>query len=159
MLQPPTWTVVTCPRPSVRMAGHALSATVLLQGVSGVVGGYALLAEPSGRLIGLPLAWLEGTPFSDYFVPGIILFSVIGVCPLVVAWGLWRGRSWAWYGSLLVGMNLAIWIVVEIVMIGYQPDPPLQALYGSLSFVILSLSAAPSVRQRLLETEQGYRRV
>ena len=141
------------------MAFHALSATVLLQGISGIVGGYALLIDPSGGLIGLPLAWLQGTPFSDYFVPGIILLSVLGVCPLVVAWGLWRGRTWAWYGSLLVGASLAIWILVEIMMIGYQPAPPLQAFYGLLSLVILSLSAAPSVRQRLLEREQGYRRV
>ena len=141
------------------MALHALTTTVLLQGISGVAGGYALLADPSGGLIGLPLAWLEGTPFSDYFVPGIILFSVLGVCPLVVAWGLWRRRSWAWYGSVLVGTSLAIWILVEIVMIGYQPAPPLQAFYGLLSLVILSLSAAPSVRQRLHEREQGSRRV
>ena len=92
-------------------------------------------------------------------MPGIILFSVLGVCPLVIAWGLWMGRSWGWYGSVLVGAGLAIWILVEIVMIGYQPAPPLQAFYGLLSLVILSLSAAPSVRQRLHEREQGYRRV
>ena len=141
------------------MAFHALTATILLQGISGLVGGYALMADPSGVLIGLPLVWLEGTLFSDYFVPGIILLSVLGVCPLVVGWGLWRGRSWAWYGSLLVGASLTIWILVEIIMIGYQPDPPLQAFYGLLSLVILSLSAAPSVRQRFLETEEGSGRV
>jgi hypothetical protein len=141
------------------MAFHALTATVLLQGISGLVGGYALLADPSGGLIGLPLAWLEGTPFSDYFVPGIVLFSVLGMCPLVVAWGLWRGYSWAWYGSLLVGTGLAIWILVEIAMIGYQPAPPLQAFYGLLSLVILSLSSVRSVRQQLLGRKRGYRRV
>jgi len=44
---------------------------------------------------------------------------------------------------------------VEILMIGYQPDPPLQAFYGLLSLVILALSSARSVRQRLLQTEHG----
>ena len=132
------------------MASHALSAAVLLQGISGIVGGYAPLAEPTGGLIGLPLAWLAGTPFTDYFVPGIILFSVLGVCPLVVAWGLWRGRSWAWHGSLFVGTSLAVWMLVEIAMIGYQPAPPLQAFYGSLSLAILWLTSARSVRERLL---------
>ena len=137
------------------MPFHALTTTIVLQGISGLVGGYALMADPSGALIGLPLVWLEGTPFSDYFVPAIILLSVLGVCPLVVAWGLWRTRSWAWYGSLLVGASLAIWILVEIIMIGYQPDPPLQAFYGLLSLMILALSSVRSVRQRLLQTEQG----
>lgn len=137
------------------MPFYALTATILLQGVSGLVGGCALMADPSGALIGLPLVWLEGTPFSDYFVPGTILLTVLGVCPLVIGSGLWRGRSWAWYGSLLVGASLAIWILVEINMIGYQPDPPLQAFYGLLSLMILALSSVRSVRQRLLQTEQG----
>jgi NO-binding membrane sensor protein with MHYT domain len=81
------------------------------------------------------------------------------MCPLVVAWGLWRGYSWAWHGSLLVGTGLAIWILVEIAMIGYQPAPPLQAFYGLLSLVILSLSSVRSVRQQLLGRKRGYRRV
>ena len=137
------------------MPFHALTATILLQGISGLVGGCALMADPSGALIGLPLVWLEGTPFSDYFVPGTILLTVLGVCPLVIGWGLWRSRSWAWYGSLLVGASLAIWILVEINLIGYQPDPPLQAFYGLLSLMILALSSVRSVRHRLLQTEQG----
>ncbi|MGE3507722.1 MAG: hypothetical protein AB7N65_02420 [Vicinamibacterales bacterium] len=135
------------------MPFHALTGTILLQGISGLVGGCALVADPSGALIGLPLVWLEGTPFSDYFVPGIILLTVLGVCPLVVGSGLWRGRSWAWYGSLVVGASLAVWILVEIIMIGYHPDPPLQAFYGLLSLVILTLSSARSVQQRLFRTE------
>jgi hypothetical protein len=40
-------------------------------------------------------------------------------------------------------------------LIGYQPDPPLQAFYGLLSLMILALSSVRSVRQRLLQTEQG----
>jgi hypothetical protein len=38
---------------------HALTATILLQGISGLVGGYALMADPSGAFIGIPLVWLE----------------------------------------------------------------------------------------------------
>jgi hypothetical protein len=54
-----------------------------------------------------------------------------------------------------VGASLGIWILVEISLIGYQPDPPLQAFYGLLSLMILALSSVRSVRQRLLQTEQG----
>ena len=27
---------------------------------------------------GVPLEWLEGSPFKDYFLPGLILFAVVG---------------------------------------------------------------------------------
>ena len=59
------------------MAFHALTATVLLQGISGLAGGYALLADPSGDFIGLPLAWLEGTPFSDCW--SLVILSLSSV--------------------------------------------------------------------------------
>jgi uncharacterized membrane protein (DUF2068 family) len=72
----------------------------------------------------------------------------LGVVPLVVAWGLWRRRAWAWHGAWVVGVALATWIAVEVATIGYQPDPPLQAAYGFLSLVILGLAPLPSVRRR-----------
>jgi len=31
-----------------------------------------------GGGLDLPSEWLEGTPFSDYFIPGLILFIVVG---------------------------------------------------------------------------------
>ncbi len=121
---------------------YGLLAATLAQGVSGVIGGAGLMADRSGEWLRLPIAWLEGTPFVDYFVPGVVLFSVLGVLPLAVAWGLWKRRLWAGYGSLFVGAALGIWIVVEIQMIGYQPAPPLQAIYGLLAVLITGLAIA-----------------
>lgn len=66
--------------------------------------------------------------------------------PLVVAYGLWRAQRWSWYGTLVVSVMLVTWIIVEIVIIGYQPQPPLQLIYGVLGCVILLLAFSPSVR-------------
>lgn len=117
-----------------------------LQGLSGLAGGIGLVADPSGRSLGIPLAWLEGSPFSDYIIPGLILLVVLGVTPMLVAYGLWRARPWAWAGSVLVGVALVMWLVVEIAVIGYQADPPLQLVYGVLAVLILAITALPSVR-------------
>jgi hypothetical protein len=38
-------------------------------------------------------------------------------------------------------------------MVGYQPEPPLQAIYGLLSLVTLGLTLARPVRQRLPESK------
>lgn len=100
------------------------------------------MADRSGGWLRLPIAWLEDAPFADYLVPGVVLFFVLGVWPLAVAWGLWKRRLWAGYGSLFVGAALGIWIVVEIQMIGYQPTPPLQVIYGLLAVLITVLAIA-----------------
>lgn len=127
----------------------SLLAAVLTQGVSGLAGGLGLVADPSGGAVGLPLTWLDGTPFSDYLVPGLILSSVLGAFPLLVAGGLWRRRRWAWHGSLVVGAALVTWVLVEILMIGYVSRPPLQAIYGLLGLLIPGLALAPRVRRQL----------
>jgi len=112
------------------------------QGISGVAGGIGLVFDPSGESLGIPIEWLAGSPFRDYLVPGLVLLSVLGVVPLVVTWALWRRRPWARPASLVVGMGLLIWIAVEVAVIGYQPDPPLQTIYGALGALIAALSLA-----------------
>lgn len=125
---------------------YALLVTLAFQGLSGVTGGVALVLDPSGGEIGLPLEWLEGTPFADYLVPGLILLTVLGLGPLLVVYGVWAGRSWALPGSAVVGSALLIWIAVEIAVVGYHPDPPLQLVYGGLGVLILVLALLPSVQ-------------
>lgn len=126
-----------------------LTLATLAQGLSGLAGGALLMVDPSGQTIGLPPGWLEDTPFPDYSIPGAILFTVLGLLPTGVAWALWTRRAWARTGALLVGAALVIWILVEVLMIGYQARPPLQAVYGALGVAILLLASRRSVRDRL----------
>ena len=124
----------------------ALTILVGLQGLSGLSGGIGLTLDPTGQSLGLPLTWLHGSPFSDYCVPGMILFLVLGMVPAIVAYGLWSGRPWARVGAAFVGGTLVIWLLVEIAVIGYRADPPLQIVYGVLAVLILVTTALPSVR-------------
>jgi hypothetical protein len=126
---------------------YLLILALLFQGLSGVAGGIGLIADPSGGNIKIPIEWLQGSPFNDYLIPGIILFFVLGIFPLIVLYGLWMGRSWSWFTALLVGLALIVWIVVEIIIIGYQPQPPLQLIYGILGVIILVLVFSPSVKR------------
>ncbi len=105
------------------------------------------MSDPTGGILQIPVSWLEGSPFTDYLIPGLILLLVLGVFPLIVVYGLWTRLSWSWTAALLVGLALVIWIVVEILIIGYHHKPPLQLIYGLLGIVILVLVLLPSVRQ------------
>jgi hypothetical protein len=124
---------------------HFLIICVVIQALSGLVGGTWLLADPSGGKIGLPSSWLENSPFPDYTIPGVILFTVLGLFPLFVAGGLIRDNKKALIAARLLGFALVIWIAVEIWIIGYQPEPPLQLIYGILGIVIVYLAYSNSV--------------
>jgi hypothetical protein len=64
-------------------------------------------------------SWLDGTPFSSYFIPSLFLFTVIGggMAVATAAWIL-KSRVAPWL-SLAMGLTLMSWIVVQVSMIGY----------------------------------------
>ncbi|MHC4400743.1 MAG: hypothetical protein ACYTG0_13790 [Planctomycetota bacterium] len=128
---------------------YLLMAALLFQGLSGVAGGFGLVTDPTGSAVGIPVNWLRGSPFSDYLVPGLILLLVLGVFPLLVVYGLWMQHPWSWRAALLVGLALIVWIVVEILIVGYHSRPPLQLIYGLLGLVILVLVLLPALRRCL----------
>lgn len=109
----------------------------------------ALTLDPSGASIGLPLVWLEGSPFADYLIPGVVLTSLLGVVPLLAAYGVWTSRPWSWAVSLGIGAALLVWLAIEIAVIGYQAQPPLQLVYGVVAAVIILSTTSPSVRRHL----------
>lgn len=128
---------------------YALLTLLFFQSASGLYGGAALILNPTGNLLQMPTTLLEGSPFQDFLLPGIILFTFLGVFPLIVFAGLWRRKPWAWLGAVLVSMALIIWIGVQIAMIGYAPEPPLQLIYGLVGIVLLILTQLPAVRKSL----------
>ena len=130
----------------------ALLAALLVQGLSGVAGGLGLVRDPSGASLGIPVDWLKGSPFPDYLVPGVILLVALGVGPLMVVGAAWRQLRWAWHATVLVGVALLVWIGVEVVVIGYQPRPPLQLFYGLLGLATLALASVPSTRRFMRPT-------
>jgi uncharacterized membrane protein YfcA len=78
---------------------------------------------------------------------------VLGVYPLIVTVGLWKRKYWGWLGSIFLGIALLIWIFVEILIIGYQSEPPLQLIFGILGIVILFLTFLPGTKNFFIETK------
>ena len=62
-------------------------------------------------------ALLAGSPFSDYFVPGLILGGLFGVGSLVVAGLGLRHHRLAPFLAFAIGCGMMIWIVVELAII------------------------------------------
>lgn len=89
----------------------------VILGIGAMFGGGALVLAPDGHLLSMPLSTLSGSPFHDFLIPGLILFVVIGVGPVVTAVLTVTRAPIAPYAAIGVGLTLIGWIAVEMVMI------------------------------------------
>ena len=95
------------------------------------VGGIPLLIDPTGDLLTLPISLLEGTPFSSFLIPGLILTLVFGIFPSIVGYALikmprWKRAGilnilpdmyWAWTYAIYIGFGQILWISIQTVII------------------------------------------
>ena len=83
-----------------------------------VFGGYGLLSDAEG--LGAKQAWLDGSVFPDYTVPGLFLLIVIGGGMLsaaaITVFALRRARI----AAGVMATVLALWGVTETVTIGWR---------------------------------------
>lgn len=120
-----------------------LVAVLVFQALGGLAGGIALAAAPDGSILQMPVTYLDGSPFQDYLVPGLILLTVLGIAPLVAAVLLVVRPRPGWFVAFAVGCALLIWLLVEIAVI---PLDPLQVVYGLVGAAIVVLSLLRPVR-------------
>jgi hypothetical protein len=109
--------VRSIPRPTLNRAGRSVVVLLILLGVGALAGGVALVYKPDGSFMQMPLSMLGGSPFPDFFVPGLILGGVFGLGSFAVAaLGL---RRWhiAPFLAFAIGCGQMIWIVVEVAII------------------------------------------
>ncbi len=135
----------TRPAPRHPIALWLLKTMLFLLGIAALVPGADLIIDPSGKGIGFPEGALSGSPFSDYFIPGLLLSVCIGQLSLAAWWALWkkpniafltqinpfRGRHWAWTLALMSGLGLMIWIGVQITMVPYFFLQPVLLIWGA----------------------------
>jgi hypothetical protein len=103
------------------LAGLARIAVIALAGVVGVgalFGGYGLLSDAEG--LGVKESLLDGTPFPDYRVPGVVLLVVVGGGMLLTAASAFFRTRLAGLAALAMGLTLLVWGAVETITIGYR---------------------------------------
>ncbi len=85
-------------------------------GIGALFGGGQFILAPDGHMLGMTTTMLAGTPFRSYLVPGIILFTFVGVAPLLAAAFTLRRHAIAPLAAIAVGLTLIGWISVEMVV-------------------------------------------
>src|SRR4030081_1251381 len=112
----PTAPPASTPR---RLPGLGRLAVVLeiFLGIGALFGGIQFILAPDGHLLGTPLSLLAGTPFHSFLVPGLLLFTFVGVAPIVAAALTARRPAIGPLAAVAVGLILMGWITVEMVIV------------------------------------------
>ena len=126
--------------------------------LGGLYGGIAMLTDPSGNLLQMAEI-LPMLPVPDYTLPGLFLLFVMGIAPLFLTFGLlarpnwawatslsrWSNHHWSWAGTVVLGIILVLWLIIEAIMIGFEW--PIQYVTAVNGILILLLALVPSVRK------------
>jgi len=105
--------------------------------LNAIGGGVLLIVGPSGEAIQIPIELLDGTPFSDYLIPGIILLTANGLLSLAAAILTILKRKHYPCFIILQGCVLIGWLTIEIMLNKDFFDPFLHYSLYSLAIVLI----------------------
>lgn len=94
-----------------------LFISISFMAVTATLSGLLMISNPSGEILHLPLRLLEGTPFTNFRVPGILLTGIVGgVNLLAVFYNIKRHANrynWAMAG----GFVIVGWICIQMILL------------------------------------------
>ncbi|MCC7158127.1 MAG: hypothetical protein LC117_00575 [Bacteroidia bacterium] len=94
---------------------YSLSILLLLVALNAFAGGYYGMAGAKT----VPTEWLKGSPFRNYFIPGLFLFVVVGGSALLAAIFILIRHHLAQKVASACGIIILLWLLVQVVIIGY----------------------------------------
>jgi len=131
---------------------------LLFLALGGFSGGIPMLTDPANGGYLQFAELLPLLPVSNLILPGLFLFVVMGLFPLLLAYALiarpawnrvdsffrWSKHYWAWTATLILVAIIAIWLAFEGWLLGWWPITYATAVIG---FLILLFAMVPSVRK------------
>ena len=121
--------------PTIR---SVLGPLLAVGAVNAFAGGYYGLSGAEG----VPTEWLEGSPFSDYYVPSLFLFVVVGGSLLFAAIAVFARPHIAGISAAVAGLVVLGWIVVQVAVIGYVSWMQPTTFVAGLLILVLARSLA-----------------
>jgi hypothetical protein len=123
----------------------ALAIIEAIIGLGAIFGGIAILTGAFDQW--LPLAWLQGAPFNDYTIPGLVLLLIVGGGMLLAAATVFLQREWTVILSAAMGLVMISFEIVEVAIIDRNTQAIIpstlaqQVLMSALGLVIFALAS------------------
>jgi len=124
----------------------ALTIIHFFVGAGALFGGGAAIFNPVEPL-GVPAELLESSPFSDYLIPGLILFIVIGLGSIFSGITAIRKSKNQGYYSSVSSWALMIWIFVQCLMIRAVAFPHVLFFLIGLAGAVLAFNILVAKQQ------------
>ncbi len=118
-------------------------------GIGAMAGGLGAILNPQEPM-GASVDLLNNSPFSNFLIPGIILFTVIGLGNVITAFLFRYKLRFQGYISSVFSWALVIWIVVQCIMINSVHF--LHIIYFMIGVIEAILSIIILFEQRLFPT-------
>ena len=126
------------------MIRYLLGALLTFGAINAFAGGYYGLSGAKG----VALEWLAGSPFSDYFIPSLILFVVVGGVFSFAAIAVFMRSRLARVSAFVAGTVVLVWIGVQLAIIGYvswmQPTTLLAGVFAVILAWLLPTNRTPA---------------
>ena len=106
-------------------------------GMGALSGGLPMILTPNGGSSGLNTDILQNTPFTNFLIPGILLFTINGIGSLVGAYFSLKFKKQTGFFGIFLGIALIIWIITQMYLLGFVSW--LQPLFGTLGVLELVL--------------------
>ena len=117
-----------------RVISKILAILLLFTGVISVISGIMMIVTNG---MGLPLFWLEGTVFTSYLIPGLILLIIIAGVTLLAGILLIMQNKGALEAAAASGFGLLIWLFTEMYILTKMGSHFLHAIIFVEALVIL----------------------
>jgi len=103
-----------------------------------IISGILLIFNPGGELFRLSTSILEHSIFKNFSIPGLVLAAIVGSINLLAVVYHLQNKPERYNWSLLGGLTMAAWIVVQIILI--REFSWFQVIYLAISCGIILLS-------------------
>ncbi|WP_148347000.1 hypothetical protein [Robertmurraya massiliosenegalensis] len=95
-----------------------IGSLLLIVAIGAISAGIGFILEPDGHNIGMSVDLLRNSPFEDFFIPGIVLFTINGVGSLIGSIIALKRHPLTCTVTIVLGMIMMIWIGVQVYWIG-----------------------------------------
>jgi hypothetical protein len=98
-----------------RFLAYSLGAIQAFIGLTAIAGGFRLVSNPSGTL-DIPLEWLSNSPFTNYFIPGLVLLIIIGFGNVLAGMVTFLRKRYTGSLAVVLGTFLILYMTTFLIL-------------------------------------------
>lgn len=91
---------------------------LILTGLNALAAGFSMIVEPTGKDLGMTVEGiLKHSPFNSFLIPGITLFTTIGILCIITALYVIKRWKKSEYLVMIQGIILFGWIFFQVIFL------------------------------------------